>query len=145
MALLSSFMLLIFSFWSVLSSFYHSLMFLAVCEKPCKNGGLCAKPGLCSCKQGWTGLDCSEGTYDLFMIMSAPLQTYCLYSRQCEINWKMNEPTSTTVAIKKRERGIERKKRERNERENARRNDRIRVYILLVLLTMHQLPKDLNI
>ena len=30
----------------------------AVCSQGCYNGGLCIRPGVCSCRTGWTGYSC---------------------------------------------------------------------------------------
>ena len=33
----------------------------AVCQEPCLNGGMCIKPGQCSCPEGFTGTQCETG------------------------------------------------------------------------------------
>ena len=33
----------------------------AICSSPCKNGGRCTSPDSCSCPDGWTSSDCSQG------------------------------------------------------------------------------------
>ena len=33
---------------------------LAICEQPCKNGGLCVAPNQCQCPTGFTGISCDE-------------------------------------------------------------------------------------
>ena len=37
-------------------------LFLAICTQRCRNGGRCIAPDQCSCRAGWDGPDCSQGT-----------------------------------------------------------------------------------
>lgn len=37
-------------------------LFLAICTQRCRNGGRCIAPNQCSCRAGWDGPDCSQGT-----------------------------------------------------------------------------------
>ena len=41
----------------------HFILFLAVCELLCLNGGICSSPGICTCLAGWTGSACNEGNH----------------------------------------------------------------------------------
>ena len=36
------------------------LIFLAICEQPCENGGWCIAPNQCQCPNGFTGTSCGE-------------------------------------------------------------------------------------
>ena len=42
---------------------YHALilLFTAVCNSPCQNGGTCTGPDTCTCAVGWTGMKCEAG------------------------------------------------------------------------------------
>ena len=35
----------------------------AECVPNCQNGGVCTKPGVCTCSSGWHGDRCQIGTY----------------------------------------------------------------------------------
>ena len=37
------------------------LLFAAVCNSPCQNGGTCTAPDTCTCDVGWTGVQCEAG------------------------------------------------------------------------------------
>ena len=38
------------------------MLFAAVCDPPCQNGGQCFLPGQCTCPPGWEGDLCEIGT-----------------------------------------------------------------------------------
>lgn len=39
-----------------------------MCTRPCKNGGICIPPGLCSCPSGFVGDVCQHGKYSRFIL-----------------------------------------------------------------------------
>lgn len=38
----------------------RSFSFLAICKQSCMNGGICRKPGICACANGYTGPSCER-------------------------------------------------------------------------------------
>lgn len=40
--------------------FINKCWFLAICDPDCLNGGICTKPGQCSCPGGYTGVSCEK-------------------------------------------------------------------------------------
>ena len=39
----------------------HAIIFLAVCEPVCENGGTCTAPNTCDCTDGYSGDTCQTG------------------------------------------------------------------------------------
>lgn len=57
------FILCLFNIFILLSyvfSFYFFVLFSAVCNPVCRNGGLCVSPNQCRCVPGYTGPQCLE-------------------------------------------------------------------------------------
>ena len=53
---------------------------IAVCTRPCQNGGQCAAPNVCTCRSGWTGAQCERGMLVAYlgaaMAIASHNQTY---------------------------------------------------------------------
>lgn len=47
-----------------------------MCTRPCKNGGICIPPGLCSCPSGFVGDVCQHGKYRRFILEIFKTKTY---------------------------------------------------------------------
>ena len=43
-------------------------LFIAHCPQGCFNGGTCTSPGRCTCATGWTGSDCRNGLYSVWLL-----------------------------------------------------------------------------
>ncbi|XP_039184898.1 sushi, von Willebrand factor type A, EGF and pentraxin domain-containing protein 1-like isoform X1 [Crotalus tigris] len=58
----------------------------AVCRFPCQNGGVCERPNVCSCLEGWMGRLCEEPICIL----------HCLNGGQCVAPYQCDCPTGWT-------------------------------------------------
>ena len=59
-----------------------------LCHPPCSNGGICSRPDVCACKQGYTGARCQHGRLmsfmKVFIEMSFLLQPFVTQSARME-------------------------------------------------------------
>ena len=43
----------------VCNRYFSPLFSIAVCQLPCRNGGVCSQPNTCACAKGWSGKRCN--------------------------------------------------------------------------------------
>ena len=49
--------------WSCLICLHTYFTCAAICTSTCQNGGTCTAPEVCTCTDGWTGMQCESGMY----------------------------------------------------------------------------------
>ena len=59
---------------------------VAVCTNTCSNCLSCDSPGMCSCTQGWKGVDCCEGSIIYMLLLCTSLLNSCTILLQIKTN-----------------------------------------------------------